>query len=202
MSVTEQEPGSVIDNPDGTATLPLRYPVTITYRGPGGDREQRIEALTFRRATGADIRAQLRAPDKLAASTALFCALAGLEDASFDRLDLADILAGTAIVNRFTTADAEIPREIEENPDGSKTMHLLRPVDGLDRLTLKRPTGATMRKLGPAMDHPAAAGGLVLRAIAGLSERDYDRLDAGDLLAAEAIALGFIAPSLPTGRGR
>lgn len=77
--------------------------MTVTYRGPKGDRTETIDRLTFRRVTGADMRALGRfGNDQIAAGIALFCRLSGIPDAVYDKLDGEDVTAAAEIVAGFT----------------------------------------------------------------------------------------------------
>jgi hypothetical protein len=75
----------------GSRTVILQHPVLVTWRGPEGERRESVDRLTFRRATGADLRALEGVGDDLARAVRLFCRLAGIDLAVYDRLDLLDI---------------------------------------------------------------------------------------------------------------
>jgi hypothetical protein len=87
---------------DGTATLRLEYPVTLRYKAQGGqERTELLDELTYRRATGREVRAigptVQSAP--LQAGLTLTALLTGKPDAIIDKLDGTDAMraAGVAI---------------------------------------------------------------------------------------------------------
>lgn len=87
---------------DGTATLALAWPVEVTYRSQtsGRERSERVDVLTFRRATGADQRAVSAVPEERRAQE-IVCRLAGIKPVLFDRLDASDLTAAALIIDRF-----------------------------------------------------------------------------------------------------
>ncbi|MBI1321339.1 MAG: hypothetical protein GC168_20640 [Candidatus Hydrogenedens sp.] len=91
-------------NPDGTVTLTLAYPVTVTLRAKGEEREEVIAALDFRRATGADLKAigEQARDNPIAAANGLIARLTGQPVVVVDRMDGIDIEAASAIVQGFT----------------------------------------------------------------------------------------------------
>lgn len=118
--VTEEEPGAgVIDedaqlgdlparatrNADGTITLPLRKPVTLTIRNSrGGERSQTFETLTLRDLTGADFRA-IQAASPAAQPIVTLARSTGTREAVmnalYDRMAAADIVDAAACAFSF-----------------------------------------------------------------------------------------------------
>lgn len=92
-------------NPDGSVTLPLRYPRELQIRsGSGGIRTERFDAFTFHRVVGADLKAVSATSDEtrpvvmMARSARVRQAVM---NALFDRLDGADIADAIAVVASF-----------------------------------------------------------------------------------------------------
>lgn len=91
-------------NKDGSVTLKLTYPVTLTVRRSDQVIEDRYEAFTLRRLNGADLRAALQLKTDLQ-GIALFARSAGLKqlvaEKLSDKMDLADFDAVAQVVDFF-----------------------------------------------------------------------------------------------------
>jgi hypothetical protein len=89
---------------DGSVTVRLAWPVSLTVKTSGGIADRRFETLTFRRLTGADMRAVNGAPEATRIPM-LFARSTGIAQAMmdklFDKLDAADIVACTQVIDGF-----------------------------------------------------------------------------------------------------
>lgn len=70
---------------------PLKHPVTITLRGPDGDRQETISELTLRRVKGKDMRALDGQGGEVAKTLALIAHISGHPLTIVDELDAEDI---------------------------------------------------------------------------------------------------------------
>lgn len=105
--VTEREgeapqlPERAVDNGDGTITLTLIKPVSLTIKGADGKtREERYEALVFHELVGADMRKIMQAPEQRRVDAMLAAALRMPQvtaGALFDRMGRRDIEAATSV---------------------------------------------------------------------------------------------------------
>lgn len=98
-------PARAIRNPDGTITLPLRKPVTLTIRNSrGGERAETHEKLTLRDLTGADFRA-IQAASPAAQGIVTLARSTGIREAVmnalYDRMVAADIVDAAACAFSF-----------------------------------------------------------------------------------------------------
>lgn len=91
--------------PDGRVSLPLAKPVTLSFRRGADVRAETFDALTFRRLTGADMRAVMAAGNEAA-----IVAMQRSSDLSvvkfnavFDRMDAADVSAASEVVGFLVT---------------------------------------------------------------------------------------------------
>jgi hypothetical protein len=104
--VTDKLPERASVNDDGSVTLPLRYPVTITTRKDGKVRERQFAELTFHRLRGADLQA-IAAVSKEHDTKVTFArstrTMQAVMNAVFDKMDAADIVDGGKVINHFLT---------------------------------------------------------------------------------------------------
>lgn len=110
---TDKLPDHAIVNDNGSVTLPLFKPVTITTKKDGKIREREFSSLTFQRLTGADMQAIAIAPKEK--ETAVVFArstktMQALMDAIFAKLDMADIVDGGRVINHFLTSGRKTGR--------------------------------------------------------------------------------------------
>lgn len=96
-----QQSKNVVENANGSKTLPLKFPVTVKLRRDGKEVEEAYKELTFRRMNGADLRAISGIKDEGVLIARVFTRLTGIPDSVFDALDAEDILGATEIVNGF-----------------------------------------------------------------------------------------------------
>jgi hypothetical protein len=89
---------------DGTATLRLAKPVTLSFRPAGGnERTETLEALTFRRPTGGDLRAigTTVQGNPLGAGLELASRLTGQANIVIDKLDGTDAMRASGVALDF-----------------------------------------------------------------------------------------------------
>ncbi len=81
-------------------TFTLKHPITTTFRGPDGERQEQTIELTLRRLKGKDLRG---APDNEADQALHFIAKSsGLTPMQVDELDLEDIAELGEVMAGFT----------------------------------------------------------------------------------------------------
>lgn len=100
-------------NGDGSVTLPLLYPQTLTTRKDGKVREKVYDALTFHRLRGVDQQVIASVPDEkqIAASFARSTRLPQMVmDALYAKMDLEDIADGGRVLNHFLTSGRKTGR--------------------------------------------------------------------------------------------
>lgn len=98
----EKKQKRLIDNGDGTWTLPLAYPIDRTLRDSSGqERVETVESLTFRRVKGGDIRALANITKQGDQFATLFVRLANITMPDFDKLDAADLMEVESLVEDF-----------------------------------------------------------------------------------------------------
>lgn len=98
-------PKRAVRNGDGSVTLTLRFPVTITIRSAQhGSRQETYPALTFHRLTGADLRAIHAASEAAKEAVALARStrireqlMAGI----YDLADAADLADASTVITSF-----------------------------------------------------------------------------------------------------
>lgn len=104
---TDKLPASAIVNDDGSVTLPLIEPVTITHRKDGKEKSVVYSSLTFHRLKGADIQA-IAAASKEKDTVVTFARSTRMPqfvmNVLFDELDAADIVDGGKVINHFLTS--------------------------------------------------------------------------------------------------
>lgn len=98
-------PRRAVTNEDGSITLPLRQPVTMTIRSnSSGTRTETFDQLTFHRLRGSDIRT-IQAASKDRQGEVILARSARISEpvmnVLYDRLDAADIADGAQIVAAF-----------------------------------------------------------------------------------------------------
>jgi len=98
-------PAKAIRNPNGTITLPLRKPVTLTIRNArGGERTETYEQLILRDLNGADFRA-IQAASPAAQGVVTLARATGIREAVmnalYDRMAAADIVDAVACAYSF-----------------------------------------------------------------------------------------------------
>ncbi len=94
----------LVEHPDGQKTLRLTRPLPLRFRTKGGEeREEVLEELTFRRATGADLRevGKLADGNALGASLTLTGRLTGKPERVIDQLDGEDASNAAVVANSF-----------------------------------------------------------------------------------------------------
>lgn len=95
-------PERAVRNDDGTITLPLIKPVTLTIKNAGGQREETYSALTFREMTGLNLRMIAQAPPEKQTVVALAQAT-GIKqhrmDPLFDNMLARDVTAAAAVIS-------------------------------------------------------------------------------------------------------
>ena len=101
---SDRLPESAVLNADGSVTLPLEYPQTLTVKKGEKVREEHFNELVFHRLSGADQRAIASASDAMlnvvafARSTRINQAIMNV---LFDKMDAADINAGAQVFQHF-----------------------------------------------------------------------------------------------------
>lgn len=106
-------PDHAVQNADGSVTLPLASPVSVTTRKDGKIRERNYADLTFHRLNGADMRAvsatseEMQSVMTFARSTRIPVTVMS---AIYDQMDMADIADGGRILNHFFTRGRKTPR--------------------------------------------------------------------------------------------
>lgn len=95
-------PARAIRNEDGTITLPLLAPVTLTVKNARGTKEERYDEIVFHEMTGLDLRLVAQAPAEKQTIVALARAArisTQRMDALFDQLKAKDVTAATAVIS-------------------------------------------------------------------------------------------------------
>lgn len=97
-------PRGAVLNEDGSVTLPLLYPRTVTVKSQGGVREERFDFFTLHRLNGADYNA-VRAASKETANVVLLARSLrkhnAIVKALYDKLDTADITRAGEVLDTF-----------------------------------------------------------------------------------------------------
>lgn len=95
-------PERAIRNDDGTITLPLLKPVSLTIKTAAGQREETYDSLTFREMTGLNLRMIAQAPPEKQTVVALAQAT-GIKqhrmDPLFDNMLARDVTAAAAVIS-------------------------------------------------------------------------------------------------------
>ena len=104
IAESDRLPDNAVPNADGSVTLTLLYPQTLTVKKGDKVREENYEQLTFHRLNGADQRAIAAANDSMlnvvafSRSTRISQAIMNV---LFDKMDAADISAGAQVFSHF-----------------------------------------------------------------------------------------------------
>ncbi|MCV9907177.1 hypothetical protein OIV19_06030 [Brucella sp. HL-2] len=104
IAESDRLPDNAVQNADGSVTLTLFYPQTLTVKKGDKVREENYEHLTFHRLNGADQRAIAAASDSMlnvvafSRSTRISQAIMNV---LFDKMDAADISAGAQVFSHF-----------------------------------------------------------------------------------------------------
>lgn len=110
---TDKLPEHATVNDNGSITLPLFKPVKITVKKDGTTRELEFSSLTFSRLTGADMQAIAVAPKEKETAVVFSRSTRIMQarmDAVFAKLDMADILDGSRVINHFLTSGRKTGR--------------------------------------------------------------------------------------------
>lgn len=97
-------PDRAIQNDNGSVTLPLLFPQTLTIKKAGKVREQIFDKLTFHRLNGADQRAIAAASDEMLNVVAFSRSTRtsqAIMNVLYDKLDAADITAAAQVLSSF-----------------------------------------------------------------------------------------------------
>ena len=98
----ELDEDRVTRNEDGSVTWRLYFPIKIKFKGPEGEREEKLEGLTFRRTNAEDMEESERANGDMATNRLMFTRLTGIDGKTFGKLDSLDLMAGAMIIAGFT----------------------------------------------------------------------------------------------------
>lgn len=107
-------PGRAVVNKDGSVTLPLLTPVTLTWRKGGVDTQEVVSSLTLRRLSGKDMRKIMSSTGE-AFTTNLTAASVQAQynamqwNAIFDRLDGADAMDVFLVAQSFLQSGPQTP---------------------------------------------------------------------------------------------
>ena len=97
-------PENAVQNLDGSVTLTLLYPQSLTIKGTDSTRTESYATLTFHRLNGADQRAIASASDAML-NVVAFARSTRMREAImnklFDKLDAADINAAAQVLSSF-----------------------------------------------------------------------------------------------------
>jgi hypothetical protein len=97
-------PDRAVVNADGSVTLPLLYPQTLTTKKDGKVRDKVFDALTFHRMRGADQMAISSVPEEKQISVAFARSTRIAQmvmDKLYEKMDLADITDAGRVLNHF-----------------------------------------------------------------------------------------------------
>jgi hypothetical protein len=95
-------PARAVRNDDGTITLPLLAPVTLTVKNARGTKEERYAEIVFHELSGLDLRLVAQAPAEKQTIVAMARAAkisTQRMDALFDQLKAKDVTAATAVIS-------------------------------------------------------------------------------------------------------
>lgn len=97
-------PKGAVLNEDGSVTLPLLYPKTVTVKSQGGVREEKFDELVLHRLNGADISA-IRVASKETSHLVMMARSlrkhVAIVRALYDKLDGADISRAGEVLDSF-----------------------------------------------------------------------------------------------------
>lgn len=100
-------PERAVQNADGSVTLPLLYPQTLTTKKDNKVRDKVFDALTFHRMRGADQMAISSVPEEKQISVAFARSTRIAQmvmDKLYEKMDLADITDAGRVLNHFLTS--------------------------------------------------------------------------------------------------
>lgn len=106
-------PERAVQNADGSVTLPLIYPQTLTTKKDGKVREKEFASLTFHRMRGADQMAISAVPEEKQISVAFARSTRMAQmvmDKLYEKMDLADITDAGRVLNHFLTSGRKTGR--------------------------------------------------------------------------------------------
>ncbi|MBB4956225.1 hypothetical protein H4S14_004322 [Agrobacterium vitis] len=106
-------PDRAVINGDGSVTLPLLFPQTLTTKKDGKVRDKLFDALTFHRMRGADQMAISAVPEEkqIAVAFARSTRMAQMVmDKLYEKMDLADITDAGRVLNHFLTSGRKTGR--------------------------------------------------------------------------------------------
>ncbi|KNY13607.1 hypothetical protein AKG11_28120 [Shinella sp. SUS2] len=106
-------PAQAVRNLDGTVTLPLAYPQTITSRKDGKIRERKFDQLVFHRLNGADQRAIQAASEEMLAVVAIGQSTKinqAVMNRLYDKMDASDIANAGQVLNHFLASGRKTGR--------------------------------------------------------------------------------------------
>ena len=86
----------------------LLYPITTTFKGPDGEREETITELVIRRPVAGDLRVTDSVTGDVAKSLALLARITGVDQRALDKLDTVDLTALGEVIEGFTKAGPQI----------------------------------------------------------------------------------------------
>jgi hypothetical protein len=199
-------PEGATRNADGTVTLTLAYPVTLTFRLPGGPEVQQksFAELVLRRLTGLDMRRVIGARGGRSAQVAL-ARSADLSEARiallYAKMDASDISAANAVVASLCGFDTEegLPASAVTGDDGAITLPLSAPVEPQGfaprhDLVFRRLRGDDLIAISQSKDLLPTA----MARATGLSPKEanavFDAMDAADIMAMQRV-VGFLSGS-------
>lgn len=92
-------------NADGTVTLKLVKPITLTISKAGKERQETCAELTFRELTGADLRIVAQEKDEMKRTILTLARATGMSsprmNVLFDRMAQRDVGGATAVISYF-----------------------------------------------------------------------------------------------------
>lgn len=97
------------------AIYPLKHPVTITLRGPDGERQETVSEVTLRRVKGKDLRATDDHSGEIAKTLALLAKITSQPMVVIDELDAEDIAGLGEKLDDF------LPASLRTGPTSSGT---------------------------------------------------------------------------------
>ncbi|TWD54484.1 hypothetical protein FB480_103395 [Agrobacterium vitis] len=106
-------PDRAVINADGSVTLPLLFPQTLTTRKDGKVRDKEFASLTFHRMRGADQMAISAVPEEKQISVAFARSTRTPQmvmDKLYEKLDLEDITDAGRVLNHFLTSGRKTGR--------------------------------------------------------------------------------------------
>lgn len=79
----------------------LKHPITTTFKGPEGERQETTAELTLRRPNAGDMRVMDDVKGEVGASIAMIARLSGLAVVQVEKLDAEDFVALSGVVGDF-----------------------------------------------------------------------------------------------------